>query len=156
MHINEKESLVSYLALVIFGDATPTFCANMRFTRVYSNERIDNTAAISVAHKNSGKSWRLAKLAQKRAEASRFNGWICAQEYIYTKDNDLTDPLSRDDVALFRRNAHKRGLAVVANAELDKAVRDMSFLFEVNTRHTSQHTRTPNQHTVPTTTKPRH
>ena len=74
LHINEKESLVSYWALVLFGDVTPTFCANMRFTRVYSNERIDNTVAISVAHKNSGKSWRLTKLAQKRAEASRFNG----------------------------------------------------------------------------------
>ena len=63
LHINEKESLVSYWELVLFGNATPTFCANMRFTRVYSNERIDNTVAISVAHKNSGKSWRLAKLA---------------------------------------------------------------------------------------------
>ena len=67
IHINEKESLVSYWELVLFGNVTPTFCANMRFTRVYSNERIDNTVAISVAHKNSGKSWRLSKLAQKRA-----------------------------------------------------------------------------------------
>jgi hypothetical protein len=63
--------------------------------------RIDNTAAISVGHKNSGKSWRLTKLAQKRAEAVRFNGWICSQEYIYTKDGDLSDPLSRGDVELF-------------------------------------------------------
>ena len=83
----------------------------MRFTRVYSNGRIDNTVAISVAHKNSGKSWRLTKLAQKRAEASRFNGWTCAQEYIYTKDNDLSDPLSRNDAKLLRQNAYKRGLA---------------------------------------------
>ena len=103
LHINEKESLVPYWTLlVLFGDATPTFCANMRFTRVYSNERINNTVAISVAHKNSDKSWRLTKLAQKRAEASRFNGRICVQEYIYTKDNDLSDPLSRNDAKLFR------------------------------------------------------
>ena len=108
----------------------------MRFTRVYSNERIDNTVAISVAHKNSGKSWRLTKLAQKRAEASRFNGWICAQEYIYTKDNDLSDPLSRNNVSLFRRNAYKRGLTVMINVELDETIRDTSFLFEVNTRRT--------------------
>ena len=106
--------------------------------------------------KNSGKSWRLTKLAQKRAEASRFSGWICAQEHIYTKDNDLSDPLPRDDVALFRRNAYKRGLTVMVHVELDEAVRATSFLFEVNTRHTSQHTRTPHQHTVPTITKPRH
>ena len=102
LHINEKEALTSYWALVLFGNVTPTFCANMRYTRVYANERIDNTVAISVGHKNSGKSWRLTKLAQKRAEAARFNGWICSQEYIYTKDNDLSDPLSRDDVELFR------------------------------------------------------
>jgi len=156
LHINEKESLVSYWALVLFGDVTPTFCANMRFTRVYSNERIDNTVAISVAHKNSGKSWRLTKLAQKRAEASRFNGWICAQEYIYTKDNDLSDPLSRDDVSLFRRNAYKRGLTVMINVELDETIRDTSFLFEVNTRRTKHHAHTPRRHTVLAITKPRH
>ena len=131
LHINEKEALTSYWALVLFGNVTPTFCANMRFTRVYVNERIDNTVAISVGHKNSGKSWRLTKLAQKRAEAARFNGWICSQEYIYTKDNDLSDPLSRDDVDLFRRNAYKRGLTIMIHVELDDAVRDTSFLFEV-------------------------
>ena len=163
LHINEKEALTSYWALVLFGNVTPTFCANMRYTRVYANERIDNTVAISVGHKNSGKSWRLTKLAQKRAEAARFNGWICSQEYIYTKDNDLSDPLSRDDVELFRRNAYKRGLTIMIHVELDETVRDTSFLFEVvshdthnaktrQTTHASHTTRqhnTNNRHTHP-------
>ena len=124
----------------------------MRYTRVYANERIDNTVAISVGHKNSGKSWRLTKLAQKRAEAARFNGWICTQEYIYTKDNDLSDPLSRDDAALFRRNVYKRGLMIMIHVELDDEVRDTLFLFEVvghdiqNTAHADKRTRTK-QHT---------
>ena len=138
LHINEKEALASYWALVLFGNVTPTFCANMRYTRVYANERIDNTVAISVGHKNSAKSWRLTKLAQKRAEAARFNGWICSQEYIYTKDNDLSDPLSRDDVETFRRNAYKRGLTVMIHVELDEAIRDTSFLFEV-VGHATRH-----------------
>ena len=56
LHINEKETLASYWVLVLFGNVTPAFCANMRYTRVYANERIGNTVAISVAHKNSGKS----------------------------------------------------------------------------------------------------
>ena len=104
LHIDEKEALTSYWALVLFGNVAPTFCANMRYTRVYANERIDSTVAILVAHRNSGKSLRLTKLALKRAEAAKFNGWICSQEYIYTKDNDLSDPLSRGDIELFRRN----------------------------------------------------
>ena len=58
LHINEKQALASYWALVLFENAAPAFCANMRYTRVYANKRIDNTVAISVGHKNSGKSWR--------------------------------------------------------------------------------------------------
>ena len=42
-------------------------------------------------------------------------------EYIYTKDNDLSDPLSRGDVALFRRNAYKRGLAIMINSHASVA-----------------------------------
>ena len=161
LHINEKEALASYWALVLFGNVTPAFCANMRYTRVYANERIDNTVAISVGHKNSGKSWRLTKLAQKRAEAARFNGWICSQEYIYTKDNDLSDPLSRDDVELFRRNAYKRGLTIMIHVELDDTVRDTSFLFEVVSRDTQDTTHTDKQtridkHTNTKLTKPTH
>jgi hypothetical protein len=63
---------VSYWALVLFGNATPTLCTNMRFTRVYSNERIDNTVAISVAHKNSGKSWRLKKTRTEKSRGIAF------------------------------------------------------------------------------------
>ena len=117
----------------------------MRYTRVYANERIDNTVAISVGHKNSGKSWRLTKLAQKRAEAARPDGWICSQEYIYTKDNDLSDPLSCDGVARFRRNAYKRGLTIMIHVELDDAVRDTSFFFEVVSHNTQDMTRTYKQ-----------
>ena len=148
LHINEKQALASYWALVLFENAAPAFCANMRYTRVYANKRIDNTVAISVGHKNSGKSWRLTKLAQKRAEAARFNGWICSQEYIYTKDNDLSDPPSRDDAAVFRRNAYKRGPTIMVHVELDDAVRDTAFLFEVvihgmqDMTHTNKQTRT--------------
>ena len=59
----------------------------------------------------------------------------------------MPDPLSRDDVELFRRNAYKRGLAIMINVALDDTVRDTSFLFEVvnhdihNTKHVEQHTR---------------
>jgi hypothetical protein len=116
---------------------------------VHSNERIDNTVAISVAYKNSGKSWKkLTATAKKRAEAARFNGWVCAQEYINTKDNDLSDPLSRDVMVLFRQNAYRRGLTIMIHIELDKAVRDTSFHFEV-----TPHINTQRKHTTTETTR---
>jgi hypothetical protein len=41
--------------MVIFGELTPTFCASLRTSRTYSNERTDNTVAIAAAAKNSAK-----------------------------------------------------------------------------------------------------
>jgi len=53
LHINIKEALASWWAMVLFGELTPTFCASLRTSRTYSNERIDNKVAI--ADSGSGK-----------------------------------------------------------------------------------------------------
>ena len=63
--------------------------------------------------------------------------------------------LSRDGVALFRRNAHKRGLTIMAHAELGDLIRDTPFLFEVvghGTRNAT-HIRKPTRTQQPTDTQ---
>ena len=59
LHINIKEALASWWAMVLFSELTPTFCASLRTSRTYSNERIDNTVAIAAAAKNSAKEWMM-------------------------------------------------------------------------------------------------
>ena len=131
LHINIKEALTSWWAMVIFGELTPTFCASLRTSRTYSNERIDNTVAISAAAKNSAKEWMMQQIVAKRAEAQRVTGWTYSQQYIASKLNDLADPLSRGRLDIFMENARRRGLTTFIPVEVDDVLRDTSFLFKV-------------------------
>jgi hypothetical protein len=131
LHINIKEALASWWAMVIFGELTPTFCASLRTSRTYPNERIDNTVAIAAAAKNSAKEWMMQQIVAKRAEAQRATGWTYSQQYIASKLNDLADPLSRGRLDSFMENARKRGLTTFIPVDVDEVLRDTSFLFKV-------------------------
>ena len=135
LHINIKEALTSWWAMVIFGELTPTFCASLRTSRTYSNEHIDNTVAIAAAAKNSAKEWMMQQIVAKRAEAQRATGWTYSQQYIASKLNDLADPLSRGKLSIFMENARKRGLTTFIPVDVDDVLRDTSFLFEVTIQH---------------------
>ena len=131
LHINVEEALASVWAMVIFGELTPTFCASLRTSRTFSNERIDNTVAIAAAAKNSAKEWMMQQIVAKRAEAQRVTGWTYNQQYIASKLNDLADPLSRGRLGIFMENARKRAPPTFIPVDVGEVSRATSFLLKV-------------------------
>ena len=132
LHINIKEALTSWWAMVIFGELTPTFCASLRTSRTYPNERIDNTVAIAAAAKNSAKEWMMQQIVAKRAEAHRVTGWTYSQQAVHSLKNKRScRPTIQGTARHLHGNARKRGLTTFIPINADEVLRDTSFLFKV-------------------------